>query len=810
MSAKSATKDKQNLHRWMWQLIDKTDNKYELLCLLLYTFFLGVVCYYNMILWSHFYFLFNGISLNAMIAYTGLLTLHLALYTLSEAQIIKGFKVLANKIVTVYANSINKKIRTEKISEFSHEKKYGQIVAQDIQTVCQEYLDSARRMLFGLIVVAGNFIFLIKQQLFGFMSVMLGVHLLVSLINYSITTGWSKNSRSLQKSVDDYNTAMNSVRRQADKTVEKATALSGLSETRSWECEHTLELESKRLQAKREYTRLYAITDTITRVYNRLQMPAMMGILLYLKKPNYPLPTAANATAGVTHIGTIYQSVQAVVQSRINLDFFYAKSDTIAKISAAYEQISKMAKRVGWSYYDIVTKSKNQSLSPRVLVIRQFLLAGSTLCALPFIKLAYQLIYPKEVWLYASILSVSHTLPLAIALISTLIGMSIYAYKSKESWWQGHGWQSLFTLSIYMIPYTVLASFNVNPVVTSIGFLLANIATIYKIQPARIANINKNKTIPATPATYPTNTSTEPGMKKVQSSDITLPATTMYNSNNEKVWELENTVTINPKGYNTCVIVGENGTGKTSLLQYIQSCYNAQNNQKNSLQTDRGEVYFSNASDFKGKVNWLENNQHKRLFIIPQKTNWKIEQEIIEHHKLKNEDGTEIVFSGANAHLAKQIAYRVVNNPVIAGSADEKLIADLRSENSKLLKVTIDMLKDLDLYKKLMQNGIAGESGGNISKIVFSLWAAATAIPDITGQDICFIADEPGHGEDNVSKKRVLKNFIEKFNNNKKCSLVMILHTDDEVKAKFNNTIELTKGDGQATKSNWKGVPIKI
>ena len=271
-------------------------------------------------MWSHYYSLFNGNSLEKMTKYTMLLVAHLGLFTLGEALSVWSYKYLANQLANAYTKSLHDKTLSPRVKILAEDgSKYVQITSRDIQTVMDEYLGTLRAMVFGLVVVIGNITFLIRQRLLGFLVVFSGFHGMISVINNLITNGWGSKNSSLEQAINNLNKTQTQI--VAHDYVKRAVSLAEQTQSHSWEAVHASKLEKKRYQQQQQQTTKTSLTDIVTKLYNRLQHPLMMGALLFLKRPTFPLKTTADAVSGVSHIGGIYQSVQAAIQMRIHLGF---------------------------------------------------------------------------------------------------------------------------------------------------------------------------------------------------------------------------------------------------------------------------------------------------------------------------------------------------------------------------------------------------------------------------------------------------------------------------------------------------------
>ncbi len=785
-SSKSSVKSAPSIHQWFIQVLIHSDNAYQLLFYILATVTLGIICYHNMIMWSHYYSLFNGNSLEKMTKYTMLLVAHLGLFTLGEALSVWSYKYLANQLANAYTKSLHNKTLSPRVKILAEDgSKYVQITSRDIQTVMDEYLGTLRAMVFGLVVVIGNITFLIRQRLLGFLVVFSGFHGMISVINNLITNGWGSKNSSLEQAINNLNKTQTQI--VAHDYVKRAVSLAEQTQSHSWEAVHASKLEKKRYQQQQQQTTKKSLTDIVTKLYNRLQHPLMMGALLFLKRPTFPLKTTADAVSGVSHIGGIYQSVQAAIQMRIHLGFFYTNSESNAKRNAAFNTIQAIASKLGWRVEDIQPKQKN-AINIWVLLLRQLVIASTVLLATEKLLSIIAGYYPSEVWVAATLPAAGLGSLLSSIALGGVVVMGLFYYQTRKPFWHDYNWESVTTLSITCLKLLAMSLLQYSTFTITMAYLFTNIGLLAGVV------LVKNKTFgavkkpePAKPK--PINHKSLTPKVATGPLDIVLDPVRMQDATKQDVWHLADTVKIQPKaGKNTFLIQGANGAGKSLIVQYIQYLIykesGAANSESDAFHSgSRGWVYYANSIP----NHMLPDASQTRIYVLPQPqqtdiSGWNIDAKIINDYTLSYSGKEASVVDFKEKVLAKLMAYKFVKNPIQPESLDDYIIRDLLDDESKLLAVTYNLLKVYGLEKYInSQEEVLVASGGTASKIQLAMWAALTAIPDINkGCHIHLVADEPGPGLDNDSTYKVYQAFLAKFTAATKCAFTTVLHQIDK------------------------------
>ena len=327
---------------FIWHVLNKTNNSSKCIVLVCGCIIMGALSYHNMLMWSHYNQLLSGKSLDSALKFCRLLTLHLGIYTLVENIIYQGLVQLSVDLSNHFTLSLHKKVNTTSVKTLaSHKNSYAQTIAEDVNHFFSAFFMMTRRLVYGSVVVLGNYYYLTKHKALGVLYVCLGTHILVTLANTILSQGWSKKSPSQLKFLEGLKTTRSKLRSHADKFAAQANNLSCLTAACSWEAAQLKTLENNRYSQDKSYTFISGVIDVITKLYNRLQAPIIMGAMLYIKRPPFPLPS-------IITIGELMQCAQACTQMRFHLSYFYQETASLTKMRSAFHEISKVIEGLNW------------------------------------------------------------------------------------------------------------------------------------------------------------------------------------------------------------------------------------------------------------------------------------------------------------------------------------------------------------------------------------------------------------------------------------------------------------------------------
>ena len=360
-----SSKNELNLITFIWGVVKKTDNLSKFILLISGCAFMGVLSYHNMLLWGHYNHLLTGSSLTDATKFCQLLTMHLFVYTLIENIVYQCLNRLAISLANSFNISLHKKVKPSSILSLSlHKDTYAQTITEDTKGFFSQFFAMLARLVYGIVVVIGNILYLAKHKALDILYACLSIHASITMINTMLSQGWSKKSPSQIKSLNGLKETSSKLRVQADRLIKENSKLSCSPESCSWEVKHLETLENERFKKDKSYTSISCIIDVITKIYNRVQAPLLMGLFLYIKKPKFPLPS-------IITVGQLLQSIQACTQIRFHLGYFYAETQNVSKMRAAYQEIAKTIKSLRWTEDDLPLNNKLNHKQVVLILFRQ-------------------------------------------------------------------------------------------------------------------------------------------------------------------------------------------------------------------------------------------------------------------------------------------------------------------------------------------------------------------------------------------------------------------------------------------------------
>ena len=771
-----------SLSRWVWGLSCQTKNHYRLLSLCLATAFLGISCYLNMMMWSYFYQTFNGDSLGNMIQFSKLMLVHLGLYTLGEMWIKNQFAMLSSNLQHAYAMAVYRVISSKNIMRVAGVKSFAQKMVHDLENLTREYLSMMHALIFGFAVVTGNIVFLLKQRLYTFLAGSLAVHGVVLWISRTISFGLNKQSKSLEKSIKERNTAVDTLRNEVTNYSVNAETMSVLDGPRAWHIARIYAVAAKRFVAGSIRISWYFLANTVSKLYNRLQHPLLFLLILITKRPTFPLARNPIAGSNIMHIALLQQSIQAMIQMRIHLGYFIEKADSVATIETSQKSMIDVSKKLGVNLGDVKQEALTKPVSTEALCLRHFAITGLMVGLLPWACRFLSWVYPTAVWMVPTfrmdyVAYGSGTLGLLSA-----AGL-VYRHGLKSAIVPGFsasiwGVAGLATLAIsFMVqgvapwllagtaPGALQALLSIVPNLNKC-FMLMNIVLIYYFRPRQIPS-NQEVVSDKIPGT---KKATSLMQKKPSSNEMWVDNPSLYEGDKE-IWKLSGRVDCTPrKGEHTFLLAGKNGTGKSATIGFLkhrlcqQQC------------PDLGELIGRTGHVNTYKGDYKLPSEDILTMIIPQNFNWSLID--LSTFDCKMTNGTIVDFKGND--LAKMLAYFLVSSPV---PQEHPILQDLlRAESKILAKVNeFSACLSLEVQEAIGQNKVLlGGSGGQQSQVLLAVLAGISAVPSVTQKHCFILLDEPSKGLDSEVQTGIFKKFINMFKGDDRLSLTAVMHENNK------------------------------